>query len=72
MAALQRFSVRTSKSLQPVFPLTYLTEKEKELFKPEVRTSIVEEKEVTSDKNVTSGCGCKCVWCGWPQNQKVE
>lgn len=81
MSALQKInkitnrsfnSVKLSKSLQPVFKLPYLTETDKNLFKPEIRDSYsvfnnIEEHPINS----YGGCNCKCVWCGWPQNQKL-
>ena len=60
--------VLLNKSLQPIFPLPYLKHaKEGECH---VLDNIKDEMFM-NDTNNRNGCSCRCIWCGWPQDQKV-
>ena len=71
---ITKHSIITSKSLQPVLPLSYLSKCDAELFKPEIKGSIhTKSNDYDTDEIIsnTSGCNCRCIWCGWNQSQPI-
>lgn len=61
--------VLLNKSLKPIFPLPYLKHA-KEMDECYVLDNIKDEIFVNNMNN-KSGCSCRCIWCGWPQDQKM-